>query len=202
MEERGVYLYRVDSVGGKTSLVHGYFTNFQAAERYVYDLYHSNIPLCDLTEINPDKAKNTDLEETSLKDYRVGTYLWKQRTFRYVDEYGDLYCEPETIFDYRVMVSINCVHMYINEGIFDLDSSETAGEWLEKHGASIRTINCMKRPGSEFSYRSIYYLADHAYNLYIVRNLGRKSMDEILQLLDKEGIKYCLEKPKYGEIKL
>lgn len=206
--ERGVYLYKVSSTGGRTKLVHGYFSNFQAAERYVNDLYYSNTPLCDLIEMDPQKAENSNFEinVNGFHSDIPSSYTWKQKILHFIDEYGDIYSEAEEIGSYAVYVEIAKEHMYINEGMFEVASQETISEWLEKHGATTRTVNCMARVSgsfgdSIFKYKSIYFLADHAYELPSVRNLGRKSMEEILSILDREGIKYTLEKPKYGEVR-
>lgn len=198
----GKELWKVETTGGKTDLVHGYFSNFQAAERYVYDLFSANVPLCNLVESKPDKAVNKELTGTSKDEVILldrETFSWWQDLYTYNDEFGDLYCEPEHLGQYLVTAIISKTTMHINEGLFDISSSETAADWLERHGASVRTVNCMRRK-SNFCYRSIYYMADHAYDLYSVRNLGRKSLDEILSLLDKEGIKYVMEKPGFDEI--
>ena len=201
---QGVSLWKVETIGGNTELVHGYFSNFQAAERYVYDLFHSTIPVCNLIEHKAEKAENSDITSDNSDILLYGrSYSWWQELYVYDDddyEYGyDLPSNMVSIGRYLVTASIIKVPMHINEGIYDLDACETAADWLEKHGASTRTVNCMRRK-SEFCYRSIYYMADHAYDLYSVRNLGRKSLDEILSLLDKEGIKYVMEKSGFDEI--
>lgn len=193
--KQGKYFWRVTSIGGSTELVHGYFTSLHAAIRYVMDIHAANVPLVSLQEIEPDDAKNDEIKFTD----DTCRYTWYQTPITNVyDYYGNL--EDIKHWPARtVIINIDYVKLYINEGMFDVPSLQTAPEWLEEHGASTRTVNCLKR-NNNFSLHDISYLGLFFYELPDVRNMGIKCITEIKDILEKEGIEIIEKPPKGSDI--
>ena len=179
----GKFYWKVVTNGGGTEIVHGYFTSLAAAKQYALDIYHSDIPLAFLIESEPDYAKNWPFVSCA----EMNIVAWDQTTyFDIEDGYGEIEGSEE-IGTFRVTLSIVHEKLYINEGIFKVPSFKTAPDWLKDHGASNRTINCLKRD-KIFSINNIYYVVEHMDDLFKVRNLGRKSIEEITDILKATGI--------------
>lgn len=179
----GKFYWKVVTNGGGTEIVHGYFTSLSAATQYALDIYHSDIPLAFLIESEPDYAKNGPM--VSCEEMKI--MAWDQTTYFDIEDcYGEIEGSEE-IGTFRVTLSIVHEKLYINEGIFRVPSFQTAPDFLKLCGASARTVNCLKRDKT-FSINNIYYVAEHMDDLFKVRNLGRKSIEEIKDILKATGI--------------
>lgn len=167
--------YRVTSFANGYEIFHGHFTSRYEALDYIRKLHAANIPLgAPSEEVNC--ALNGEIE----------TFFANDNKFRWTQSMRDENYEWSEAFN--VYVFISWVDLHIDDPKFDVGVFENAGEWLERHGASVRLSNVMKRC---LPYSTIYTAAGFSNDeLMKVRNMGRKSMDEFDAILTREGIQH------------
>ena len=88
------------------------------------------------------------------------------------------FLEQATIFEYDVPTMLKALKVHEADTIYDTP--------VEALGLSVRAYHCLKRGGIE-TLGDITNL--HLYELEKIRNIGKKSFDEILQTLKRYGVR-------------